>query len=73
MEDKAKALRMMRYWLFGTFVIVFASVTIYVGGVWQTGLDIMYQPNYWLGILIAAAGCVGAYYFYRWWLGRKQA
>jgi hypothetical protein len=30
-EGKIKRLNLMRYWLFGTFVIVFAAITTYVG------------------------------------------
>ena len=30
-QSKTKRLNLMRYWLFGTFVIVFAAVTTYVG------------------------------------------
>lgn len=71
MEENVKMLRMMRYWLFGTFIIVFAAVTVYAGGVWKTGLLIMRELNYWLGIGFAAVMCVVWYYGYRWWVGRK--
>ena len=30
-EEKTKVLNLMRFWLFGTFVIVFAAITIYIG------------------------------------------
>ena len=30
-EQKAKRIKLMRYWLFGTFVIVFAAITTYIG------------------------------------------
>jgi hypothetical protein len=30
-EEKDKRLRLMRYWLVGTFAIVFAAVTTYIG------------------------------------------
>ncbi len=30
MDDKQKNLKLMAYWLFGTVVIVFAAVTVYI-------------------------------------------
>jgi len=30
-QEKTKRLNLMRYWLFGTFVIVFAALTTYTG------------------------------------------
>jgi hypothetical protein len=30
-QEKTKRLNLMRYWLFGTFVIVFAALTAYTG------------------------------------------
>jgi hypothetical protein len=30
-DEKTKLLNLMRYWLFGTFVIVFAAITTYIG------------------------------------------
>ncbi|HUF38174.1 MAG TPA: hypothetical protein VMN57_06605 [Anaerolineales bacterium] len=70
-DEKTKMLGLMRYWLFGTFVIVFAATTIYAGGVWGTGLEILKQPNYWYGMAFAAVMCVAWYYVYRWYLTRK--
>ena len=70
-EDKTKMLNLMRFWLFGTFVIVFAAVTVYAGGVWQTGLEIFKETGYWGIILSTAALCVIWYYGYRWYLNRK--
>ena len=29
-DERAKLLRLMRFWLFGTFVIVFAAITAYI-------------------------------------------
>ncbi|MBN1427685.1 MAG: hypothetical protein JXB07_04815 [Anaerolineae bacterium] len=29
--EKTKRINLMRYWLFGTFVIVFAAITTYIG------------------------------------------
>lgn len=69
--DKTKMLRMMRFWLFGTFVIIFAAATLYTGGALGFGLLIMKDPNYWLAVVITAALCVAAYFAYKWWLDKK--
>ena len=69
--DKAKMLELMRFWLFGTFVIIFATVTIYTGGALGVGLLIMKQLNYWLALIIVAALCFASYYGYKWWIEKK--
>jgi len=66
--DKEKMLRLMRFWLFGTFVIIFAAVTVYIGGALGFGLLILSQPNYWLAMFIIAALSAAIYYFYKWYL-----
>ncbi len=70
MDDKEKLLNLMRFWLFGTFVIVFAAVTAYIG--------IFSNRNWWLaikaGFPIWGLGAVLAvvwYYLYKWYLSRK--
>jgi hypothetical protein len=69
--DKAKMLKLMRFWLFGTFVIIFAAVTIFTGGVLKVGLEIMKTPSYWIALVISAALCVASYYGYKWWIEKK--
>jgi hypothetical protein len=71
MKDKETMLKLMRFWLFGTFVIVFVAVTIYVGGALGTGLLILYEPYFWLSIVITAALCVVWYFAYKWYLDKK--
>jgi hypothetical protein len=66
--DKAKMLKLMRFWLFGTFIIIFAAVTIFTGGVLGVGMLIMKQLNYWLALVIAAVLCIASYYGYKWWI-----
>ena len=70
MEDKEKLLNLMRFWLFGTFVIVFAAVTAYIG--------IFTAGNAWASIRtgfpiwgITAVLCILWYYGYKWYLNRK--
>jgi len=64
-------LGLMRYWLFGTFVIVFAAATIYVGAALGTGLAIFGQLYFWIAMLVTAALCVLWYYIYKWYLDKK--
>jgi len=70
MGDKEKLLNLMRFWLFGTFVIVFAAVTAYIG--------IFSNRNWWLAIQagfpiwgLAAVLAVVWYYLYKWYLTRQ--
>ena len=73
-EDKIKLLNLMRFWLFGTFVIVFAAITVYIG---------MFTNRDWFMALrsgfpiwgIVGVLCVIWYYGYKFWIGRgtKQA
>jgi len=72
MKDQETMLKLMRFWLFGTFLIVFVSVVVYVGGALGTGLAILSQFNFWLAIIITAVLCVIWYYVYKWYLERNQ-
>ncbi len=70
MDEKEKLLNLMRFWLFGTFVIVFAAVTAYIG--------IFSNRNWWLAIKagfpiwgLSAVLAVIWYYLYKWYLSRK--
>jgi len=72
MEEKDKLLGLMRFWLFGTFLIIVAAATIYAGGPLGTGLLIFKETNYWFAIGVAAVLCVGWYYLYKWYIGRKM-
>ncbi|MBI3361611.1 MAG: hypothetical protein HY023_10945 [Chloroflexi bacterium] len=69
-DDKTKMLKLMRFWLFGTFVIVYAAVTVYAG--YFVGLEIMKQTGYWIIIGVTAVMCVAVYFVYVWWLNRKS-
>ncbi len=69
--EKDKMLGLMRFWLFGTFVIVFVATTIYTGGALGLGLAIFGQPNFWLAMGLTAVLCVIWYYIYSWYLNRK--
>ena len=70
-DEKTKMLNLMKFWLFGTFIIIFTAATVFVGKVMGTGLLILRELYYWLAMIIAAALCVACYYGYKWWLDRK--
>lgn len=72
MNDKEKMLGLMKFWLFGTFIIIFAATSIFIGGALKTGLLILQQPNFWISIVVTAVLCVAWYYVYKWYLGRQQ-
>ena len=66
-ETIGKRLRLMRFWLMGTFVII-ATAQVTVGFV-IPGLN--REPTYWVGLLISAVLFVIWYFAYRWWLYRN--
>ena len=77
-QEKEKKLKLMRFWLFGTFVIFFAAMTVYFGTITQavgiafgTGSSIFTNMYYWIFVVVLALLCVGAWYIYKWYLGRK--
>jgi len=66
-----KKLKLMRFWLFGIFVIVFAGLTAFLyfptlGNIWAA---IKAGWMIWGG---TAVGCVLVYFFYKWFLGRQK-
>ena len=68
-DEKIKRLNVMRYWLFGTFVIVFAGVSTYLG-VLGIGLRSLLVGPIVFGIpmpLWAIVGilCIATYYGYK--------
>lgn len=72
MKDKEKMLQLMRFWLFGTFLIIFVAALVFLGGAMGTGLMILGQFNFWLAFIIAAILCVVWYYVYKWYLEKKM-
>ena len=71
--DKQKQLAMMRFWLFGTFVIIFAAAAIYLGGAFGLGLAIVKTVQFWLAFVIAALLSVAMYFIYKAILDRLEA
>lgn len=72
MEEKNKKLNLMRFWLFGTFVIVWAAVLVYLGGVLGLGMRIFGELNFWIALVGTAVLCVIWYYLYNWILSRQS-
>jgi hypothetical protein len=72
MNDKEKMLDLMRFWLFGTFLIVIIAATVYMGGALGLGMLIFREAYYWLAVVIAAVLCMVWFYAYQWYLDRKE-
>ena len=69
--DKTKLLNLMRFWLFCTFIIVFAAITTYL--VMFTGGNIVQALLAgWPIWIITAVLCVVWYFFYKWYLNRQK-
>jgi uncharacterized RDD family membrane protein YckC len=71
-EDKSKLLKLMRFWLFSTFLIVWVAITLYIG--------LFTDKDWWLAIQtgfpiwgIVGALCILFYFGYRTYLTRKKA
>jgi hypothetical protein len=65
-----KKLKLMRYWLFGIFVLVFAGLTAF--------LYLVSRKNLWLALSSGwmiwggtAVLCILAYFGYKWFINRK--
>ena len=77
-QEKEKKLKLMRFWLFGAFAIFFAAVTVYFGAIAQAvgviineNTSIFTNVYYWIFMVILALLCVGAWYIYKWYIGRQ--
>jgi hypothetical protein len=69
-EEHSKLLNLMKFWLFGTFVIVWAAITLYIG--------LFTSRDWWMAIRsgfpiwgIVGALCILFYFGYRMYLTRK--
>lgn len=81
-QEKEKKLKLMRYWLFGAFAIIFAAVTVFFGyiaqamGIVLTGgpsvMAIFGNVYYWIFVVVLALLCVGAWYLYNWYLDKQE-
>jgi hypothetical protein len=70
-DQKTKLLNLMRFWLFGTFLIVWVAVTLYIG--------LFSDRDWWLAIrsgfpiwAIVGALCIVWYFVYKYLLMRRK-
>jgi hypothetical protein len=71
-DETFKLLALMRFWLFGTFLIVWAALTIFIG--------LFSNRDWWLAIRagfpiwgVVGALCIIWYFVYKFYLNRKDA
>jgi len=70
--EKENKLKLMKFWIFGVFVIIVAGATIYIGSVVGAGTAIFLEMRYWIAIIASALLCVICYYGYKNYLDRKE-
>jgi len=68
-QDK-KLVNLMGYWLFGTFVIVWAAITMYIGLFTDRDWSMAVRSGFPIWGITALL-CVMWYFGYRWWLARR--
>jgi hypothetical protein len=70
-DEKTKMLALMRFWLFGTFLIVWAALTIFIGiftvGDWWYAIKAGFPIWGLVGVL-----CIAWYFIYKYWLDRNS-
>jgi uncharacterized membrane protein YiaA len=71
MENDNK-LKLMRFWIFGVFIIIVAGTTIYIGSVVGAGTAIFSEMRYWIAIIVTALLCAISYFGYAQYLDRKE-
>lgn len=71
MEEKTKLLNLMKFWLFGTFVIVWAAITAYIGMFTNRDWFMAIWAGRWIWGLTGVLAIIW-YVFYRWWLTRDD-
>ncbi len=73
MDDKNKRLSLMRFWLFGTFVLLWAiSLTYYFLYLAPISDLATVLRAVWPVWVVAAVGAISAYVGYKWWLDRSD-
>ena len=70
--EKEKMLNLMRFWLFGTFIIIMVTATIYIGAALGLGLLMFKMSSYWITLLVAAVLCAISFYIYKWYLDKQE-
>jgi hypothetical protein len=69
MDPKVKARKLMRFWVFGTFIIIAGAVSAYAGVI--TGFLIFREPLFWLIIGGAFVASVLVLLVHEWYLKSK--
>ena len=69
--DNDKKLRLMQFWLFGTFIIIWAAASVYLGVAVGLGFLIFMEIEFWIAFVVTAVLCVLWYFFYKWYLNRN--
>ncbi len=70
MEIEQK-LKLMKFWIFGTFIIVVTAATMYVGSLGGLGTVIFREMNYWIAIIVSGLLCGLWYFGYSKYLNRE--
>jgi len=70
--EKDNKLKLMRFWIFGTFVIIAAGVTSDIGSVVGTGTAIFSEMRYWIAIIVSAILCAIWFFAYKKYLDQKE-
>jgi uncharacterized membrane protein YvlD (DUF360 family) len=68
--NEDKKLKLMKFWLFGTFVILVAAITVYMG--MFAGMAVFSQWQYWLVVVIAAVLSIGSFFLYQGLINKKN-
>jgi uncharacterized membrane protein len=72
-SSNEKRLKLMRFWLVGTFVIIFAASAMFSGYIGSAAGDpIGGMLSSWPVWVIAAVLCIGAYFGYKSFINRQQ-
>lgn len=72
-SSSEKRLKLMRFWLVGTFIIFFAASAVFSGYIGSaTGNPIGGMLSSWPIWIIAAVLCAGAYFGYKSFINRQQ-
>ena len=70
--EKENKLKLMRFWLFGTFLIIQTATTLYAGSVVGTGMAIFRDIRYWIAFVVSALLSVLAFFVYSKYLDWKE-
>ena len=71
-NDTEKRLKLMRFWLIGIFIIVFAGTSIFSGYIGSIiGSPIGGMLVSWPIWLVTAVLALAVYFGYKYWIGRK--